>query len=372
MYEAPWSTPGEYEYQYTQAEGIIPPSYYDYGFTSVNTSGYAMDEYLYGGAYSQGLRPAYSSADMFDSYAPQYSQQYSQSSPSYARSSMYAGAVAYAQNAPQTQSAQQVQVQGYYAADGHWHVPGHVHSYDTVAGAKVLQCGPADTRWRADEIGQSTQYYVDGSSNTTTATNTVRPSCKLYPKATGTNTVILEWVTQNATTAFIDGGIGHVSLGTGGRMVTPLVSTVYTMTVVNERGASAQCAANIVVKGTAPVSAQTLTVSQSGTQQFYDAAGNPLPTPSVVNPNPPQNGTPTTAQPIQYDEAGVPIAAVTAKAGEVGGNILESFTSTLGSGQSIWERIRMVSMIALGIFIVLAVVVLVMRKMFGGGGEGGH
>jgi hypothetical protein len=83
-------------------------------------------------------------------------------------------------------------------------------------------------------------------------------------------------------------------------------------------------------------------------------------------------GVTTSTGTVTYDANGNPIDAVTGEAAKVGTNVLEKITSALGSGQSVWERIRVVSMIALGIFIVLAVVVFVMKKMFGGGGEGGH
>lgn len=363
-YEAPWSTPGEYEYQYTQAEGIIPPSYYDYTFAPTNTSGYAMQDYLSGGSYAGGYTGGYASDpyargqytnDMFDSG---YTQQYY--SPQYS---------SYSQQAAYVQSVQP-----------------YVAPYDSVAAAKILNCAPGDVRWRADEVGGVT-YYVDGTrANSSTAVSVVKPSCRLTPKATGTGTVILEWVTNNATTAFIDNGIGHVSLGTGGRMVTPQVSSVYTMTVVNEYGSSAQCAANIVVKGTAPVGTQTLTIDQGGVQQLYDANGNLIVTAQPTNgtatagttttPTTGTNGATagitTSTGTVTYDANGNPIDAVAGEATKVGTNVLEKITGALGSGQSIWERIRVVSMIALGIFIVLAVVVFVMRKMFGGGGEGGH
>lgn len=377
-YEAPWSTPGEYEYQYTTAEGIIPPSYYDYGFTSVNTNGYAMDEYLqtyptytqYGSAYDTYAYGAGSS--MFeDAYtAPTYAQYHPHVQQySHAPRHMYSANTAASFQSTGTP---------------------YVAPYDSVAAAKVLNCTPGEVLWRTDETG-ALAYYVDGSSaQSSTTTNHVRPSCRMYPKATGTGTVILEWVTNNATTAFIDSGIGHVSLGTGGRMVTPVQSTVYTMTVVNERGASAQCAANVVVKGTAPVGAQTLTVNQNGVQQFYDAQGNPIAGApqtgatsqqnsgtnqgSVNNGAPITNGATSNGQPapVTYDANGNPIQAITSGVSQVGGNVMDKITGALSGGTSIWERIRTVSMIALGIFLVLAVVVLVMKKMFGGGGEGGH
>lgn len=134
------------------------------------------------------------------------------------------------------------------------------------------------------------------------------------------------------------------------------------MTVVNERGASAQCAANIVVQGTAPVSAQTVVVNQQGVPVVGQA---------TTSEGAQQSGTQTTPT-VQYDANGNQIVTATDEAQKVGNNILGSITGTLSSGQSIWERIRLVSMIALGIFIVLSVVVFVMKKVFGGGGEGGH
>lgn len=369
MYEAPWSSPAPYEYQYTQAEGVIPPSYYDY--TPVNTSGYAMSEYLTGAATN-----AYYTVPT-QAYDQTFTTGYDNSYFDYGVSGGYAQPVYY-------QAAPVVTAPAYTTTQAR----------SELMNARVMQCAPGDTRWRADEIGQGTaQYYVDGSSNTTRVTNTVRPTCRLYPKSTNTATVILEWVTTGATTAFIDNGIGHVSLGTGGRMVTPTQSTVYTMTVVNERGASAQCAANIIVQGTAPVGSQTITVSQGGVQQYATATGTTT-TPATTTVPTATTGATTvtttttkntdgtstavttnadgTTSTITYDANGNVVQAVAAEASKVGTNVLEKITSALGGGQSVWERIRMVSMIALGIFFVLAIVVFVMKKMFGGGGEGGH
>jgi hypothetical protein len=363
-YEAPWSTPAQYEYQYTQAEGIIPPSYYDYDFAPVDTSGYYMNDYLSGGVYGADAYYGASqyTGDMFDTSPATYAQQYY--APAQQGSS-------YAQQAAFVQSVQP-----------------RVQDYDSVAAAKVLNCAPGDVRWRADELGRP-EYYIDGSAKNSTTTSIVAPSCRLSPTATGTGTVILQWATNNATTAFIDNGIGHVSLGTAGRMVTPNVSTVYTMTVVNERGSAAQCAANVIVKGTAPVGTKTVTIDQQGIQQLYDVNGKPIATQGSVAATGtatsgvsaagtaqvtdaiPTTGT-TAGTVVTYDANGNPVQAVAAEANKVGTNILSQITSTLGGGASVWERIRVVSMIALGIFIVLAIVVFVMKKMFGGGGEGAH
>jgi hypothetical protein len=302
-YESYAPSLGEYGYQWSQAEGIIPPSYPE------TNAIYGMNAASY-----------------------------------YPDTSYYAGVP--------------------YSAVGIYNIADA--SYD-LSQAHIVNCTNTDSRWRQDEVGYytpsyNTQVASAGNAryalnsrtqpNTTNLSNAVAPTCKLTPKSTGTNTVILEWVTNGATTAFIDNGIGHVSLTTGARMVTPLQSTVYTMVVVNEFGASTQCAANIVVKGTAPVGSQTLTV------------GTPAQTNGAV-------AVPTPAA-AEVDENGDPVSAATAKASAVSGNIGDKIVSAVGTGQSIWERIRSMSLIALGIFIVLAVVVGVMKKMFGGGGEGAH
>jgi hypothetical protein len=331
-------------YQWNEAEGTVPPSYAD--FNDFSYSDYGTNDY--GGADTYATN-GYTS-DMFTSYDSSY--QYQAVPYSYAASSSYAAPYMYTEPTYTAQNA----------------------SYE-LNQAQMLRCAPGDSRWRADEIGQAPYGTTSRSS---TLTNVVQPYCRLTPTSTGTGTVILQWVTNNATTAFIDNGIGHVSLGTGGRMVTPLQSTVYTMTVVNERGASAQCAANIVVRGSSPVGAQTVTIGQNPQQNNRNAQNttqvqqgtNPT---NITNPTNATNttNTATNTLPQQVDANGNPLTAVTNEASTIGTNIFSSITNALGGGQSIWERIRTVSLIALAIFIVMAIVVTVMRRMFGGG-EAAH
>lgn len=194
-------------------------------------------------------------------------------------------------------------------------------------------------------------------ATTTNVSATSRPSCHLTPKSAGSNQVILEWTTTGATTAFIDNGVGHVVLGAGTRLVTPTTTTVYNMTVVDSRGFSSQCAAVINIAGTPVASnAQSITV--------------PLVAGATTT-----NGGITTATGTQV--TGVtnttdPLTTVTSGATAIGNNVTDKVTNTLSTGLTLWERIRQMSMFAIGIIMVLFILVYIARKVFGGGEEGHH
>jgi len=70
----------------------------------------------------------------------------------------------------------------------------------------------------------------------------------------GTST--LNWSVAGATTVSIDQGIGNVALS-GSRLVTPVASTVYTLTAANASGASTTATAQVVVSGTTPTPTPT-------------------------------------------------------------------------------------------------------------------
>lgn len=200
------------------------------------------------------------------------------------------------------------------------------------------------------------QGQVLGASTVNTS-NGARPSCHIKPKSAGSNQVVLEWTTAAATTAFIDNGIGHVVLGSGTRLVTPTTTTTYNMTVVDSRGFSSQCAAVVNIAGT-PITTST-TVNA----------------PVVAGASTTNGGATTTVGTVPV--AGVapstdPLTQVTSGAVKIGGNVTDKVTNTLETGKSLWERIRQMSMFAIGIILVLFILVFIMRKVFGGGEEAHH
>lgn len=188
-----------------------------------------------------------------------------------------------------------------------------------------------------------------------TATRSTGPKCTLIPKATGSNSVVLEWQTVGASSAFIDNGVGHVTLGTGTRMVTPKVTTTYNMTVVDGRGFSSQCAAIVHVLGSANQEATGTTIVSGGTT----VQGTSTTT---------STGTTTGGSSVSAD----PVGAVTDTASNIGGNVSEKVTSVLSSGQGIWDKMRQMSLVAIGLFFIVFIIIFVMKKMFGGGDEGHH
>lgn len=191
---------------------------------------------------------------------------------------------------------------------------------------------------------RATRYAAPASAN---------PSCRLTPVYADNDTILLKWTTNYATTAFIDNGIGHVSLGSGNRVVTPNGSLTYTMTVVNESGASAQCMAKIIMEGqntaTIPNATQTLP-ADSAAQNQTQTTGTTSTTGSVVNS----------------------AIDTTSNAAEGATNAISSIFSGLQSGGSMWDKIRSVSLVAIVLIVILGIIVFVMRSVFGGGGEGGH
>jgi hypothetical protein len=47
-------------------------------------------------------------------------------------------------------------------------------------------------------------------------------------------------------------------------------------------------------------------------------------------------------------------------------------TSILSTGEGVWSQMRQMSLVAIGLFFIVFIIIFVMRKMFGGGDEGGH
>jgi len=70
----------------------------------------------------------------------------------------------------------------------------------------------------------------------------------------GTST--LNWSVAGASTVSIDQGIGNVALA-GSRLVTPVATTVYTLTAANASGVSTTATAQVVVTGTMPTPTPT-------------------------------------------------------------------------------------------------------------------
>ncbi len=74
-----------------------------------------------------------------------------------------------------------------------------------------------------------------------------KPTCKMIPRVSTGGAVMLEWDTTNASTVFIDSGVGHVSVAHGARIVTPRRDMTYSMTVVSEGGLVGVCSSIINV-----------------------------------------------------------------------------------------------------------------------------
>jgi hypothetical protein len=189
------------------------------------------------------------------------------------------------------------------------------------------------------------------------------PNCTVIPRATGANSVVLEWQTLNATSAFIDNGIGHVMLGSGTRMVTPKVTTTYNMTVVDARGIANQCAAIVHVTGSPEI-------RTNGTMIDSGATGTAASTTQAAG-----NGTGGTTAPADgslVDSGSNGTTQVGTEAAKIGTNVSDKVTSVLSSGQGIWNKMRQMSLVAIGLFFIIFIIIFVMRKMFGGGDEAHH
>ncbi len=124
------------------------------------------------------------------------------------------------------------------------------------------------------------------------------------------------------------------------------------MTVVDGRGFSSQCAAIVHVLGSGKVEATGTTIvpapgTTSGVQT--DAVNGGVDG-TTVNSNGPLNET----------------------AQKITGNVSEKVTSVLSSGESIWNKMRQMSLVAIGLFFIIFIIIFVMKKMFGGGDEGHH
>lgn len=191
---------------------------------------------------------------------------------------------------------------------------------------------------------QPTRTFASQQQYTTTRTvHSAIPSCRLTPSYADNDTIVLSWTTANASTVFIDNGIGHVGAFSGSRAVTPTGSSTYTMTVVSDTGASAQCIAKIVMENS--------TVSRS---------------PAVTD------AATTAGSTITSNTVDSSIDAAVAKTSTVSSNIFAKILGGVETGQTVWDRIRSVSLIAIALILILGVIVFIMKRVFGGGGEGGH
>jgi hypothetical protein len=241
--------------------------------------------------------------------------------------------------------------QNYYGQGGSMY---DTYSVDAIANANLQKAmsggsytntgtGAGTGGSRGGRVAQATTPAYDSTPQST------GPKCTLIPRSTGSNNVVLEWQTVGASSAFIDNGVGHVALGTGTRMVTPRVTTTYNMTVVDGRGFSSQCAAIVHVLGGGKLEAgTTITPGTGATTSTGTTTGGTGET--VTNTDGP----------------------LSEKAQEITGNVSEKVTSVLSSGQGIWDKMRQMSLVAIGLFFIIFIIIFVMRKMFGGGDEGHH
>jgi hypothetical protein len=230
-----------------------------------------------------------------------------------------------------------------------------------AAESTVHYTQPARRPYVSEKVYQPITYtptqqvqYAAAPRNTYAAPENPRPTCRLTPVYADNDTILLKWTTHYATTAFIDNGIGHVSLGSGSRVVTPNGSLTYTMTVVNEDGASSQCMGKIIMEG-----AGTATIPGTSTTTTSETT----------------SGSSAAQATALGESAGQTVSnglTTAANAAETTTNTVSGFFSGLSSGGSVWDKIRSVSLVAIVLIVILAIVVFIMRTMFGGGGEGGH
>jgi hypothetical protein len=200
---------------------------------------------------------------------------------------------------------------------------------------------PAQT-YQNNSSQYSQQYTYPSVVYTGTAaqaTAQTRPTCSLSPRVADNGTILLEWNTGRATVAFIDNGIGHVSIPSGTRAITPNVTTTYTMIVVSEDGLASQCSAVISV-----INGGQVTTNTNG---------------AVITPN-------------QTVDASNPLTAVVDVSGNVAASVTDKITDVATTGQGIWDKVRNVSIVAIGVILLLGLLVFIMRSMFGGGGEAAH
>ena len=115
-------------------------------------------------------------------------------------------------------------------------------------------------------VGPNTETYTfTGANGSKTCSKTVTVSKKTTPAPSCVLTAApatinaggsskLTWTAQNAVSGAIDQGIGSVNPNNtaGFRDVTPTGTKTYTMTVVNEAGATAHCTATVTVRTVTP------------------------------------------------------------------------------------------------------------------------
>jgi len=95
---------------------------------------------------------------------------------------------------------------------------------------------------------------------------TNKPTCKMVPRVSTGGAIELKWDTFDAVTVFIDQGVGHVSLDSGGRIVTPTEDTTYNMTVVSNDGLVGVCSARIDISSAKAEGTELLVLGNNNTQ----------------------------------------------------------------------------------------------------------
>jgi cobalamin biosynthesis Mg chelatase CobN len=127
------------------------------------------------------------------------------------------------------------------------------------------------------------------------------------------------------------------------------------MTVVDARGFASQCKAIVhVVGGAAPTTNATI-VDGSAQDQTQSTTAVATDTTSSST----STVSDTTTQ-------------VSDTATKVSSNVSDKVTSILSTGEGVWSKMRQMSLVAIGLFFIVFIIIFVMRKMFGGGDEGGH
>jgi hypothetical protein len=238
---------------------------------------------------------------------------------------------------------------------------GNSDSVDAIAIANLSRATSRSTQYSGSSMGGR-----GGSTGGVrlAQTNTAKkgtPSCTLIPRTTNSNSVVLEWQTIGASSAFIDNGVGHVVLGTGTRTVTPRVTTTYNMTVVDGRGFASQCAAIVHVLNSGKVDAATTIVPGVGASMKDGSTMTD------------QATTLTDENAVNTDSSSSdPIADAAGTVTKIGGNVSDKVTSVLSTGEGVWDKMRQMSVVAIGLFFVIFIIMFVMRKMFGGGDEAAH
>lgn len=123
--------------------------------------------------------------------------------------------------------------------------------------------------WDADNINTYTPTYIPPTLFYPTPTTVVpvAPQATLTASKTSIGigeSVILSWTSSDATTLSIDSGIGSVNQ-TGSKVISPLTTTIYTLTA---NGPGGKTLKSVIISVVAPTPTATPTIS--ATTQYYD------------------------------------------------------------------------------------------------------